>query len=104
MTAVSDLDRDGLVVVTGGGGFIGGHLVAELRRRGFGRVRAVDVKPTDRWYQQHDGVENVVADLRDVGRLPDARPPARATSSTSPRTWAAWASSRRTRPSACSPS
>jgi GDP-D-mannose 3', 5'-epimerase len=66
MTAVSALDRDGLVVVTGGGGFIGGHLVAELQRRGFGRIRAVDVKPTDRWYQQHSGVENVTADLREA--------------------------------------
>jgi nucleoside-diphosphate-sugar epimerase len=66
MTAVSALDRDGLVVVTGGGGFIGGHLVADLQRRGFGRIRAVDVKPTDRWYQRHADVENVVADLREA--------------------------------------
>ena len=66
MTGVSDLDRSGLAVVTGGGGFIGGHLVAELQRRGFGRIRAVDIKPVERWYQQHDGVENVVADLRDA--------------------------------------
>ena len=26
----------------------------------------MDVKPTGRWYQQHDGVENVVADLREA--------------------------------------
>ena len=61
-----ELDRSELVVVTGGGGFIGGHLVAELLRRGFGRVRAVDIKPLGRWYQQHDAVENVSADLRDA--------------------------------------
>ncbi|MGZ4416285.1 MAG: NAD-dependent epimerase/dehydratase family protein [Gaiellaceae bacterium] len=61
-----ELDRSNLVVVTGGGGFIGGHLVAELQRRGFGRIRAVDIKPLGRWYQQHDGVENVSADLRDA--------------------------------------
>lgn len=48
MTGVSDLDRNGLAVVTGGGGFIGGHLVAELQRRGFGRIRAVDIKPVAR--------------------------------------------------------
>ena len=64
MTAVN-LDRSDLVVVAGGGGFIGGHLVAELRRRGFERIRAVDLKPLGRWYQQHDGVENLNADLRE---------------------------------------
>jgi nucleoside-diphosphate-sugar epimerase len=64
MTAVQ-LDRSDLVVVAGGGGFIGGHLVAELQSRGFERIRAVDLKPLGRWYQQHDGVENVSADLRE---------------------------------------
>lgn len=51
------------VVVAGGGGFIGGHLVADLRQQGF-VVRAVDVKPLAQWYQVFDGVENVVADLK----------------------------------------
>ena len=64
MTAVK-LDRSEPIVVTGGGGFIGGHLVAELQSRGFERIRAVDLKPLGRWYQQHDGVENVSADLRE---------------------------------------
>ncbi len=52
-----------VIVVSGGGGFIGGHLVADLRRQGLA-VRAVDVKPLDQWYQVFDGVENVVADLK----------------------------------------
>jgi len=60
-----ELDPQKLVVVTGAGGFIGGHLVAELKRRGHERVRAVDVKPLGRWYQEHEGVENVSADLRE---------------------------------------
>jgi nucleoside-diphosphate-sugar epimerase len=60
-----ELDRRKPVLVTGAGGFIGGHLVAELRRRGHERVRAVDVKPLGRWYQQHAGVENVSTDLRE---------------------------------------
>jgi len=64
MTAVK-LDRSELVLVAGGGGFIGGHLVSELQRRGFERIRAVDLKPLGRWYQQHEGVENVSADLRE---------------------------------------
>jgi nucleoside-diphosphate-sugar epimerase len=51
------------IVITGAGGFIGGHLVAELVRRGRTRIRAVDRKPLDEWYQVYDGVENVVADL-----------------------------------------
>ena len=53
---------DGLVVVAGGGGFIGGHLVAALRAKG-ARVRSVDIKPVSEWYQVVDGAENVVADL-----------------------------------------
>src|SRR5437879_1443791 len=65
MSAVVEMDRSKLVLVTGGGGFIGGHLVAELQRRGYENVRAVDLKPLGRWYQQHDGVENVSADLRE---------------------------------------
>jgi nucleoside-diphosphate-sugar epimerase len=54
---------DGWIVVAGAGGFIGGHLVADLLRRGERRVRAIDCKPLDAWQQVHDGVENVVADL-----------------------------------------
>ena len=52
----------GLAVVTGGGGFIGGHLVAALKARGQS-VRAVDVKPLAEWQQVFDGVENIVADV-----------------------------------------
>jgi nucleoside-diphosphate-sugar epimerase len=58
-------NRSRPVLVTGGGGFIGGHLVAELQRRGFEQIRAVDIKPLGRWYQEHDGVDNVSADLRE---------------------------------------
>ena len=51
-----------LIVVGGAGGFIGGHLVADLARKGH-RVRGVDIKPLAEWEQRHDGAENVVADL-----------------------------------------
>jgi nucleoside-diphosphate-sugar epimerase len=60
-----ELDPRKLVLVTGAGGFIGGHLVAELKRRGHERIRAVDIKPLGRWYQELEGVENVSADLRE---------------------------------------
>jgi GDP-D-mannose 3',5'-epimerase len=51
-------------VVCGAGGFIGGHLVAELRRRGVGSIRAVDLKPLADWYQRFDDVENLSLDLQ----------------------------------------
>ncbi|QDT70699.1 dTDP-4-oxo-6-deoxy-D-allose reductase [Planctomycetes bacterium MalM25] len=55
---------DKLILVAGGGGFIGGHLIAKLLELGHTRIRCVDIKPTSEWYQVHDGVENVVADLK----------------------------------------
>lgn len=55
--------KDQLVVVNGGGGFIGGNLVADLRRQGFKKIRAVDVKPLPEWYQKFADVENLVLDL-----------------------------------------
>jgi len=54
-----------LIVVAGAGGFIGGSLVASLRKRGFGAIRAVDVKPFEQWYQRFDDVENLVLDLNE---------------------------------------
>jgi GDP-D-mannose 3', 5'-epimerase len=55
-------DRGRSVLVSGAGGFIGGHLTRELIGRG-AEVRAVDSKPESEWFQVHDGAENRVADL-----------------------------------------
>ena len=51
------------IVVTGAGGFIGGHLVADLLSSGR-TVRAVDIKPQEEWYQVHGAADNMVADLQ----------------------------------------
>jgi nucleoside-diphosphate-sugar epimerase len=51
------------IVVCGAGGFIGGALIAELRRQGYTNLRAVDKKPLTRWYQRFDDVENLVLNL-----------------------------------------
>jgi nucleoside-diphosphate-sugar epimerase len=56
---------DGLIVVAGAGGFIGGHLVADLLRCEAGLVRAVDFKPIDSWWQLHAEAENLQLDLRE---------------------------------------
>ena len=50
------------ILVCGAGGFIGGHLVADLRRQG-ATVRAVDQKPLGDWYQRFDDVENLQLDV-----------------------------------------
>src|SRR4029077_16023932 len=55
--------KDELILITGGGGFIGGAMVAELRRQGYKRIRAVDVKPLAGWDQVFDDADNLVLDL-----------------------------------------
>ena len=52
-----------LVVVAGAGGFIGGNLISTLRTEGHKRIRGVDIKPLEEWYQHFDDVENLSLDL-----------------------------------------
>lgn len=54
------------ILITGAGGFIGGHLVRNLRESGLTSIRAVDIKPLDMWHQKFDDVENLVLDLRNL--------------------------------------
>jgi GDP-D-mannose 3', 5'-epimerase len=56
-------NKDKLIVVTGAGGFIGGHLISIFRDRGFKKIRGVDIKPMKDWYQSFDDVENLTLDL-----------------------------------------
>jgi nucleoside-diphosphate-sugar epimerase len=54
--------KDDLIVITGGGGYIGGNLAQFFRRRGFTRIRAVDKKPISEWYLHVPGVESLSLD------------------------------------------
>jgi len=57
------LKKDDLIVITGGGGFIGGNLALYFRKKGFTNIRAVDKKPLYEWYLTVPGVENVCLDV-----------------------------------------
>src|SRR5690349_18023801 len=57
--------NSGKIVICGGGGFIGGHLAADLLKQGHKDIRAVDLKPLGEWYQHFPEVENLQFDLKD---------------------------------------
>jgi len=52
------------ILVTGAGGFIGGHLVKSMVEQGH-KVRAVDKKPQWQWYQRFPEAENLTLNLED---------------------------------------
>jgi nucleoside-diphosphate-sugar epimerase len=54
-----------MIVVCGGGGFAGGHLLADLLRRSNRTIRSADSKPSDGWCQNFPEVENLPFDLRE---------------------------------------
>jgi GDP-D-mannose 3', 5'-epimerase len=60
-----------VVVVAGAGGFIGGHLVKDLLGQGH-RVRAVDKKPLDDWWQRFGEAENRSLDLSRIENCNEA--------------------------------
>ena len=68
------MNKGDLVLVTGAGGFIGGHLVSELRRRGHTRIRAVDIKPIAEWHQPFADTD---CHSMDLSRLEDCMEAAR---------------------------
>jgi GDP-D-mannose 3', 5'-epimerase len=64
--------KDASILVTGAGGFIGGHLIADLRRRGFTRLRGVDKKPLEDWFQRFPEVDNRRLDLQELPACEEA--------------------------------
>jgi nucleoside-diphosphate-sugar epimerase len=54
-----------MILVTGAGGFIGGHLVADLVAQGE-EVRSVDIKPISDWHQVSGESDNRRLDLKDL--------------------------------------
>lgn len=59
------------VLVTGAGGFIGGHLVADLLRQGKS-VRAVDQKPLADWWQRFPEADSRVLNMNDLAHCREA--------------------------------
>ena len=57
--------KDDLILIAGGGGFIGGNLALYFQKKGFTRIRAVDKKPLRDWYLRVAGVESLCLDLSD---------------------------------------
>ena len=55
-------------LVSGAGGFIGGHLVANLLDEGHDVV-AVDIKPLEYWFQIFEKSKNYSLDLKDYNKL-----------------------------------
>ena len=56
--------KSNLIVVAGAGGFIGGHLVQHFLNQGHTRIRAIDFKPQDQWWQLFPEVDNWQSDLK----------------------------------------
>jgi len=66
------MEKHDLILVTGAGGFIGGHIIADLRKKGFTHLRAVDRKSFSDWYQYFPDVQNLQYDLKDKEACHDA--------------------------------
>ena len=60
---INALHKDELIVIAGVGGFIGGALTRYFLEKGHTRLRAVDKKPLEAWYQRFPQVENLSLDL-----------------------------------------
>ena len=52
------------ILVTGAGGFIGGHLIKRLLNDGY-NVTGADIKPLEHWFQKFDKAKNFSMNLND---------------------------------------
>ena len=59
------------ILVCGAGGFIGGHLVAQLIKSGHKNIRAVDIKPSNQWFQLFPEIDNRTRDLQCIDACRD---------------------------------
>ena len=59
----SKLKKSDLIVIGGGGGFIGGALARYFTDKGFTNIRCIDKKPLPEWYQLVPGTECLNLDL-----------------------------------------
>jgi nucleoside-diphosphate-sugar epimerase len=57
------MSNNGLIVITGAGGFIGGALAQYFHDKGSRKIRAIDKKPLSDWYQRVPTVECLCMDL-----------------------------------------
>ncbi|HVU65351.1 MAG TPA: NAD-dependent epimerase/dehydratase family protein [Phycisphaerales bacterium] len=69
----SRIDRNQPIIVCGGGGFIGGHLVGEMLKAGHKNVISVDKKPLDGWYQVHREATNIGGPKGDLMSMDNCR-------------------------------
>lgn len=61
------------IIVCGGGGFIGGHLVKEMLALGYRNVISVDKKPLTEWYQVHKAATNIGGPKGDLMSMDNCR-------------------------------
>jgi len=52
------------ILITGAGGFIGGHLVKDLKKKN--TIICADIKPFQNWYQKFNDLENHTIDLKNA--------------------------------------
>jgi len=67
------MNKEDKIFICGSGGFIGGHLVADVRQDST-NLKAVDLKPLNQWYQRFPDVEYLSLGFRrteiEAGNIP----------------------------------